>query len=75
MAAGRRKLESEMKVYTKICEESRRKVFRNDSNASFRGGIHMELVVEKYLDGKPASTWFALMPWASCSITTGLVEL
>lgn len=32
------------------------------------------LVVEKYPDGNPASTWFALMPWASCSIIEGLVE-
>lgn len=29
------------------------------------------LVVEKYPDGTPASTWFALMPWASASIIEG----
>lgn len=33
------------------------------------------LVVEKYPDGTPASTWFALMPWASCSVIEGLVEV
>jgi len=31
------------------------------------------LVVEKYPDGSPASTWFALMPWASASIIEGFV--
>lgn len=31
------------------------------------------LVTEKYPDGEPASTWFALMPWASGSIIEGLV--
>ncbi len=31
------------------------------------------LVVEKYPDGTPASTWFALMPWAGASIIEGLV--
>lgn len=31
------------------------------------------LVVEKYPDGSPASTWFALMPWASSSVIEGLV--
>lgn len=31
------------------------------------------LVVEKYPDGSPASTWFALMPWAGASIVEGLV--
>ena len=31
------------------------------------------LVVEKYPDGSPASTWFALMPWASASVIEGLV--
>lgn len=31
------------------------------------------LVVEKYEDGSPASTWFALMPWAGASIVEGLV--
>ena len=30
------------------------------------------LLVEKYPDGSPASTWFALMPWASSSIIEGL---
>lgn len=30
------------------------------------------LVVEKYTDGSPASTWFALMPWAGGSILDGL---
>ena len=30
------------------------------------------LLTEKYPDGSPASTWFALMPWASCSILEGL---
>ena len=32
------------------------------------------LVVEKYPDGDPASTWFALMPWAAASIIEGLVS-
>lgn len=32
------------------------------------------LVVEKYPDGRPASTWFALMPWASSSVLEGLLE-
>lgn len=31
------------------------------------------LLVEKYPDGETASTWFALMPWASASILEGLV--
>ncbi|MCR5684335.1 MAG: hypothetical protein K6G81_02800 [Lachnospiraceae bacterium] len=30
------------------------------------------LLTEKYPDGTPASTWFALMPWASSSIIEGL---
>ena len=30
------------------------------------------LLTEKYPDGSPASTWFALMPWASGSIIEGL---
>lgn len=30
------------------------------------------LVVEKYPDGRYASTWFALMPWAGASIVEGL---
>ena len=30
------------------------------------------LLTERYPDGSPASTWFALMPWASCSIIEGL---
>ena len=30
------------------------------------------LVTEKYPDGSPASTWFALMPWASASILEGM---
>ena len=30
------------------------------------------LLDEKYPDGSPASTWFALMPWGSCSIIEGL---
>ena len=30
------------------------------------------LLTEKYPDGSPASTWFALMPWASASIMEGL---
>ena len=29
------------------------------------------LVVEKYPDGVPAGTWFALMPWAGASIIEG----
>lgn len=33
------------------------------------------LLTEKYPDGEPASTWFALMPWASASIIEGLVEV
>lgn len=32
------------------------------------------LVVEKYKDGSPSSTWFALMPWASSSVLEGLLE-
>lgn len=32
------------------------------------------LVTEKYEDGSPASTWFALMPWASMSVLEGLLE-
>lgn len=32
------------------------------------------LLTEKYEDGKPASTWFALMPWASASLIEGLVS-
>lgn len=32
------------------------------------------LVVEKYPDGSPATTWFALMPWASASIIEGFVS-
>ncbi len=31
------------------------------------------LLTEKYPDGSPASTWFALMSWASCSIIEGFV--
>lgn len=31
------------------------------------------LVTEKYPDGTPAGTWFALMPWASASIIEGFV--
>jgi len=31
------------------------------------------LVTEKYPDGTPASTWFALMPWAGASILEGIV--
>lgn len=30
------------------------------------------LLVEKYPDGSPASTWFALMPWACGSILEGI---
>ena len=30
------------------------------------------LLTERYPDGSPASTWFALMPWASGSIIEGL---
>ena len=33
------------------------------------------LVVEKYPDGRLASTWFALMPWASSSVLEGLLEV
>lgn len=32
------------------------------------------LLVERYPDGSPASTWFALMPWAACSVLEGLVD-
>ena len=32
------------------------------------------LVVEKYKDGSPSSTWFALMPWASSSVLEGLLD-
>lgn len=31
------------------------------------------LVTEKFPDGSPASTWFALMPWAGASILDGIV--
>lgn len=31
------------------------------------------LLTEKYSDGSPASTWFALMPWAAGSLIEGLV--
>lgn len=31
------------------------------------------LLTQKYSDGSVASTWFALMPWASCSIVEGFV--
>jgi hypothetical protein len=30
------------------------------------------LLTERYPDGLPASTWFALMPWAAGSILEGL---
>ena len=33
------------------------------------------LLTEKWPDGSPASTWFALMPWASASIIEGLVPV
>ncbi|MDO5436427.1 MAG: hypothetical protein Q4G19_08670 [Clostridia bacterium] len=33
------------------------------------------LLTEKYPDGETASTWFALMPWASASIIEGLAAL
>ena len=33
------------------------------------------LLVERYPDGSPASTWFALMPWAACSVLEGLVDV
>ena len=33
------------------------------------------LLTEKYPDGSPASTWFALMPWASASIIEGLAGI
>ena len=32
------------------------------------------LLTETYPDGEPASTWFALMPWASGSIIEGLLS-
>lgn len=32
------------------------------------------LLTEKYPDGETASTWFALMPWASASLIEGLVN-
>ena len=32
------------------------------------------LLTEKYPDGSPASTWFALMPWASASILEGFTS-
>lgn len=31
------------------------------------------LLTERYPDGSPASTWFALMPWAACSVTEGFL--
>ena len=30
------------------------------------------LLTEKWPDGSPASTWFALMPWACGSLLEGL---
>lgn len=33
------------------------------------------LLVQRYPDGSPASTWFALMPWACASILEGLTGL
>lgn len=33
------------------------------------------LLVERYPDGAPASTWFALMPWACGSILEGLLDV
>ena len=33
------------------------------------------LVVERYPDGTPAGTWFALMSWAAASIIEGLSNL
>ena len=32
------------------------------------------LLTEKYPDGSPSSTWFALMPWASSSVLEGLLD-
>jgi hypothetical protein len=32
------------------------------------------LLSEKYPDGSPSSTWFALMPWASSSVLEGLLD-
>ena len=32
------------------------------------------LLTERYPDGRPASTWFALMPWACASILEGLLR-
>lgn len=32
------------------------------------------LLTEKYPDGSPASTWFALMPWASSSLIEGFAR-
>ncbi len=33
------------------------------------------LLTERWPDGKPASTWFALMPWASGSLLEGLTDV
>ena len=33
------------------------------------------LLTERWPDGKPASTWFALMPWASGSLLEGLADV
>ena len=33
------------------------------------------LLTETYPDGSPASTWFALMPWACGSILEGLAQV
>lgn len=33
------------------------------------------LLTEQYPDGSPASTWFALMPWASACILEGLCDI
>ena len=35
-------------------------------------GKSQGLVVERYEDGSPASTWFALIPWAGGSMIEGL---
>ena len=44
-----------------------------NKTVDFERFCHREgLLVEKYPDGSPASTWFALMPWACGSILEGI---
>ena len=51
-----------------------------NTKAKITGWMHerfcfsLDLIVDKYLDGTPASTLFALMPWASASVLEGLLD-